>query len=69
MNPQIRFGEDLMSRVSYIMMNAGGEKDLSQVVQKGVEELIKDAAKSASLDFNDILEIAFVGNPVMHHLY
>ena len=68
MNPQIRFGEDLMSRVSYIMMNAGGEKDLSQVVQKGVEELIKDAAKSASLDFNDILEIAFVGNPVMHHL-
>ena len=41
MNPQIRFGEDLMSRVSYIMMNPGGEKDLSQVVQNGVEELIK----------------------------
>lgn len=68
MNPQIRFGEDLMSRVSYIMMNEGGEKDLSQVVQNGVEELIKSAAESASLDFNDILEIAFVGNPVMHHL-
>ena len=68
MNPQIRFGEDLMSRVSYIMMNPGGEKDLSQVVQNGVEELIKSAAESASLDFNDILEIAFVGNPVMHHL-
>ena len=28
MNPQIRYGEDLMSRVSYIMMNAGGEVDL-----------------------------------------
>lgn len=26
MNPQIRFGEDLMSRVSYAMMNPGGDK-------------------------------------------
>ena len=29
MNPQIRFGEDLMSRVSYVMMNPGGEKELT----------------------------------------
>ena len=30
MNPQIRFGEDLMSRVSYVMMNPGGDKELTQ---------------------------------------
>ena len=29
MNPQIRFGEDLMSRVSYVMMNPGGDKELT----------------------------------------
>ena len=29
MNPQIRFGEDLMSRVSYVMMNPGGEKEMT----------------------------------------
>ena len=33
MNPQIRFGEDLMSRVSYVMMNPGGEKDLTDAVR------------------------------------
>ena len=30
MNPQIRFGEDLMSRVSYVMMHPGGERDLTR---------------------------------------
>ena len=32
MNPQIRFGEDLMSRVSYVMLNAGSEKELTRAV-------------------------------------
>ncbi len=68
MNPQIRFGEDLMSRVSYVMMNPGGEDDLSKAVQIGIESLIKEAAKNASIEYTNILEIAFVGNPVMHHL-
>ena len=51
MNPQIRFGEDLMSRVSYVMMNPGGEDDLSKAVQIGIEDLIKQAAKNAALFF------------------
>ena len=33
MNPQIRFGEDLMSRVSYVMMNPGGERELTAAVR------------------------------------
>ena len=68
MNPQIKFGEDLMSRVSYIMMNPGGEADLSSTVRKGIDKLIKEAAEQAGIEYTDILEIVFVGNPVMHHL-
>ncbi len=34
MNPQIRFGEDLMSRVSWVMMNPGGEKELTDIVAR-----------------------------------
>ena len=34
MNPQIRFGEDLMSRVSYVMMNPGGEKELTACLRR-----------------------------------
>ena len=33
MNPQIRFGEDLMSRVSYVMMHPGAERDLTAAVR------------------------------------
>ncbi len=68
MNPQIRFGEDLMSRVSYIMMNPGGETDLIASVRDALNELARDATAKAGLSPADILDLTFVGNPIMHHL-
>ena len=68
MNPQIRFGEDLMSRVSYIMMNEGGEKDLTRVVREAINEIITTIITENNIDAEDILEMTMVGNPIMHHL-
>jgi uncharacterized 2Fe-2S/4Fe-4S cluster protein (DUF4445 family) len=68
MNPQIRFGEDLMSRVSYIMMNPGGEQDMTRVVRESLDELAAGVAAEAGIEVTDILEITVVGNPIMHHL-
>ncbi len=68
MNPQIRFGEDLMSRVSYIMMHSGGEKEMTRVVRKAVDGLAQEVAATAGIAASDILELTFVGNPIMHHL-
>lgn len=68
MNPQIRYGEDLMSRVSYIMMNAGGETDLIASVRKAINELVADVAAAASVEATDIVEMTIVGNPIMQHL-
>jgi uncharacterized 2Fe-2S/4Fe-4S cluster protein (DUF4445 family) len=68
MNPQIRFGEDLMSRVSYIMMNPGGEAELSRVVRGAINELVVEAAAQAGIGAADVLEMTVVGNPIMHHL-
>ena len=68
MNPQIRFGEDLMSRVSYIMMNPGGEKELTRAVREGLNELIEEVCVEAGIKADDILNATFVGNPIMHHL-
>ncbi len=50
MNPQIRFGEDLMSRVSYVMMNPGGEKEMTAAVREALNTLARQvaAAKRAS---------------------
>ena len=68
MNPQIRFGEDLMSRVSYSMMNPGGAIEMTQAVRQAVNTLIGQVAAEAGIATTDILEGVFVGNPVMHHL-
>ena len=68
MNPQIRFGEDLMSRVSWVMMNPGGEKELTDIVRGAINDLAADVARQAGIAREDILEATFVGNPIMHHL-
>ena len=68
MNPQIRFGEDLMSRVSYIMMNTGGELELTEAVRKAINELIAGVAAECDLHVDDIVEVTIVGNPIMQHL-
>ncbi|ABD54891.1 ASKHA domain-containing protein [Jannaschia sp. CCS1] len=68
MNPQIRFGEDLMSRVSYVMMNPGGDAEMTAAVQDALNTLALDIAKDAGIDPALIFETVIVCNPVMHHL-
>ncbi len=68
MNPQIRFGEDLMSRVSYSMMNPGGAAQMTAAVRQALSELAGEVAASAGVERDSILEATIVGNPIMHHL-
>ncbi|MEM9782639.1 MAG: ASKHA domain-containing protein [Pseudomonadota bacterium] len=68
MNPQIRFGEDLMSRVSYSMMNPGGAGEMTAAVRAAINDLIQALAGEAGLTREDVFEAVIVGNPVMHHL-
>jgi uncharacterized 2Fe-2S/4Fe-4S cluster protein (DUF4445 family) len=69
MNPQIRFGEDLMSRVSYVMMHPDGAAELTETVRAGINELIHDVAGEGDIGSDDIVEATIVGNPIMHHLF
>ncbi|MEP1537772.1 MAG: ASKHA domain-containing protein [Paracoccaceae bacterium] len=68
MNPQIRFGEDLMSRVSYSMMNEGGATEMTNAVRDGMNALFVQIADEAEIDKSLIVDAVFVCNPVMHHL-
>ncbi|MEE9447349.1 MAG: ASKHA domain-containing protein, partial [Arenicellales bacterium] len=68
MNPQIRFGEDVMSRVSYAMMNAGGDVEMTQAVRDGINAVIEDLLLQAKLEVEHVLDIVCVANPIMHHL-
>lgn len=76
MNPQIRFGDDLMSRVSYVMLNPGGEIELTRSIRTALDamvaELVAEAAESVEtlrpIDRASILDMTIVGNPIMHHV-
>ena len=68
MNPQIRFGEDLMSRVSYVMMHPDGVVQMADAVRSAICTLVDEVCLEAEVDAHDILDSTFVGNPVMHHL-
>jgi uncharacterized 2Fe-2S/4Fe-4S cluster protein (DUF4445 family) len=68
-NPQVRFGEDLMSRVSYVMLNPDGRSALTGAVRGAINSLIGRVAGQGGIGTTDILEAVFVGNPIMHHLF
>jgi len=68
MNPQIRFGEDLMSRVSHAMMEPEGTRQMRDAVRAAINALAAEVAARAGLEARDILDVTLAGNPVMHHL-
>jgi len=68
MNPQIRYGEDLMSRISYAMQNPGGAAQMTAAVRSAIDGLLQTVIAGAGIDSTRVLELTLVGNPVMHHL-
>ena len=68
MNPQIRFGEDLMSRVSYAMLNDDGAASMTESIRRALDELTDELVAAAGVDRGALLDVVAVGNPIMHHL-
>lgn len=68
MNPQIRFGEDLMSRVSYAMGHPDGAERMTRAIREAIDALVAEVVTQAGVRGDELLELSFVGNPIMHHL-
>jgi uncharacterized 2Fe-2S/4Fe-4S cluster protein (DUF4445 family) len=68
MNPQIRFGEDLMSRISYLQQNEGQAQTLTAVVRGALSDLVSQLTTDAQVRIDEVVETTIVGNPTMHHL-
>lgn len=67
-NPQVQFGEDVISRITYCARNPGGIEQLHQALVECINELIRKLATETGIEPEDVLEIVLVGNTVMHHL-
>jgi len=68
MNPQVRYGEDLMSRVSYAMREPQGTERMHRAIIRTLNELTEQACAAAGVAVEDVLDAVIVGNPIMHHL-
>jgi uncharacterized 2Fe-2S/4Fe-4S cluster protein (DUF4445 family) len=68
MNPQIVYGEDVMSRIQYAIEHTDGLEKLHKAVIATLNKLLKQAAKMANIKTDEILEMVLVGNSTMHHL-
>ncbi|MBI3763504.1 MAG: DUF4445 domain-containing protein, partial [Chloroflexi bacterium] len=68
MNPQVTYGEDLMSRVSYAMMRDDGLDVMHRAIIDGLNALIEQAAQAVGLKPTDVVDLCLVGNTTMHHI-
>jgi uncharacterized 2Fe-2S/4Fe-4S cluster protein (DUF4445 family) len=69
MNPQVAYGEDLMSRIGYATKEKGGLKKLNDAIIKGLNQIAGGVAKKAGIKRPDIIDMVVVGNTCIHHLF
>ena len=69
MNPQVPYGEDVMSRITYAMSHDDGIDKLRDAIIEGVNTLAARVADAAGFTHEDILELAIVFNTAMHHCF
>ena len=68
MNPQIVYGEDVMSRIQYAIEHPDGLEKLHKAIISTLNKLLSKAAHEAKIKLNEILEMVLVGNSTMHHV-
>ncbi len=69
MNPQVVYGEDVMSRISYTVTHPDGLEKVHRSIIDALNQLIGAVAKRSGLSSDDVLELTIVGNTAMHHLF
>jgi len=69
MNPQIVYGEDVMSRIQYSIVHKEGLRTLHKAIIRALNQLLMRAARQAGISARDVQELVVAGNTTMHHLF
>jgi len=68
-NPQIPYGEDVISRISFVMKDPKGLSQLQSLIIKEINKLILETCKRAHVTPDEVYEVTVVGNTAMHHIF
>ncbi len=69
MNPQVTFGEDVMSRITYAMTREDGLSLMNELIIEGINDLVTGITRERGLDPRSIVDSTIVGNTAMHHIF
>jgi uncharacterized 2Fe-2S/4Fe-4S cluster protein (DUF4445 family) len=69
MNPQIAYGEDVVSRIAYVTQNDDGRETLQNALISSLNLLVQEVCGTAAIDQSQIVDAVVVGNTAMHHLF
>ncbi|HEY45520.1 MAG: hypothetical protein AMJ88_15045 [Anaerolineae bacterium SM23_ 63] len=69
MNPQISYGEDVVSRIAYTNANEDGRKVLQDKVVSAINSMVDDLCDEVQISREQIVDAVVVGNTAMHHLF
>lgn len=68
-NPQIPYGEDVISRITYAIQKPGGAAELQKVVVEAINKATEEMCAEVNAHPSHIVEAVVVGNTAMHHLF
>ena len=68
-NPQVVFGSDVITRISYATKGKGELAELQRSVIEATNELIRECCVAASAQLREVFHVVMVGNTAMHHLF
>jgi len=73
MNPQVPYGEDVMSRITYAMTNPAGLETMQKAIIEGLNEIIEKVVSEIKKDVTNpgfaIDDLTIVFNTAMHHIF
>lgn len=68
-NPQIAFGEDVISRIAYANRGSAETSQLQKVLIDGINSLVMEICKAGGITQRQVMDSVAVGNTAMHHLF
>ncbi len=69
MNPQIPYGEDVLSRITFAKKGTENLKTVQNAVISGINDMLDEMCEFTGIKHDEIYEGVFVGNTAMHHLF
>ena len=69
MNPQLSYGEDIISRIASVIKSPDEGKQLQRLAAEALSQLALDLCTEVRANVEEIVEAVIVGNTAMHHLF